>query len=215
MITNFQKQIYNNFLVASRKSQNKPFQIRKNFDKMEEDVVVLLNKLSDFFNEYKHVNQQDFFVAPYKIYDDVEYYKLDYFTTAKARKAYAAYMKKLELEDPDSSDALVRLRDSLKFVYEFCLLNDLTFEEYPVYVESSLPCMIEHLKNHDINYYTLHALKVSRLNIESRTLDFIFGDFYGTLQKTKNKFYASKKMKEFANKAITQQTKKLNKTENN
>ena len=41
-------------------------------------------------------------------------------------------------------------------------------------------------------------LGVSKIEVENRILDFIFSDFWITFQKTKNKFYLSKKMKEFS-----------------
>lgn len=106
------------------------------------------------------------------------------------------------MDDPDSESSLKRLADSLKFVKNFCKEKGLTLDKYPVYIESSLPCMIDHLKNHHINMYCLHSLGVSKIEVENRILDFIFSDFWITFQKTKNKFYLSKKMKAFSLKAI-------------
>lgn len=111
-------------------------------------------------------------------------------------------MKKIETDDPDSESSLKRLVDSLRFIKNFCKERGLTLEEYPVYMEESIPNMIEHLKNHHINMYALHALGVSKIEVENRILDFIFSDFWITFQKTKNKFYLSKKMKELAKQAI-------------
>lgn len=205
-LTESQKRIYNTHLSVSRGLQGKPFKYRKNFEKLEERTAQLLKKLDTFFKTYDHIDQRDFFTAPYKIYPDSSYYDLEYFSTRKAIKAYSQYIKTLELLDPDNSESLIRLKDGLVFVYNFCKEKGLTMDQYELYIEETLPCYIEHLKMHKINYYTLHALTFSAPKIESRVLDFIFGDFYTTFQKTKNKFFTSKKMKEFSKEA----TKRLN-----
>ena len=77
----------------------------------------------------------------------------------------------------------------------------MTLKDYPLYIEGNLPCIIDHLKNHNINMYALHSLDVTKIGVETRILDFIFSDFWSTFQKTKNKFYLSKKMKEFSKQA--------------
>jgi hypothetical protein len=180
---------------------------------LDEHTTLLLEKLERFFNSYPNIDWSNFFKAPHRIYPDESHYPLEFYVTQKAKKIYAVYMKSLETEDPDTTDSLVRLQKSLSFVFEFCKEKGLTFEGYGSYCEDSLPCVIEHLKTHKINFYTLHSIGISRLNIEQRILDFIFGDFYGTLQKTKNKFYASKTMKEFSKRANVKLKNKLN--ENN
>lgn len=208
MVTERQKTIYNKYLRESRRGQ--PYKLRKNFDNLEENVSLLLEKLDKFFKAHPSIEWDAYFKAPHEIFPDESSYKLDFYVTQKAKKAYALYMKALELEDPDSRDTLIRLQQSLKFVYEFCAEKGLTFADYGTYCEDSLPCLVDHLKTHKINYYTLHSLGISRLNIEQRILDFIFGDFYGTLQKTKNKFYSSIKMKLFSKQAKIILTNKLN-----
>ena len=203
MVTDFQKKIYNSHLAISRKMRDKPFQIRKNFDKLDQTKLDHLASLERFFNSYQNVKIDDYFTAPYVIFKDDDYFDLDYFLTSKAKKAYTQYMKKVEMDDPDSESSLKRLVDSLKFIKNFCKEKGLTLEKYPLYIESNLPCMIDHLKNHHINMYCLHALGVSKIEAENRILDFIFSDFWITFQKTKNKFYLSKKMIQLAKTAIT------------
>ena len=197
-ISEFEKQIYNNHLVVSRKVKGEPFKIKKDFSNLEEDKVISLQKLSKIFNNHSNIIQDDFFMAPHKIYPDDCYYPLDFYTTPKAIKCYTQYVKQLEIQDPDSSDSLQRLKESLKFVYKYCSDNNLQLSEYEVNIEKLMPCFVQHLKDHKINYYTLHALTFKKPQIESRILDFIFPDFYEVFQKTKNKFFSSKKMKEFA-----------------
>jgi hypothetical protein len=211
MLTKLEQQIYNSHLATSRKVQNKPFKIRQKFDDLEEDKVITLQRLSRFFNEYKNLDIDTFFLAPHKIYPEESYYPLEYFLTRKAISCYTQYVKQLETQDPDNKDSLERLQKSLKFVFNYCKEHQLTFENYRVYLEpdTSLPIFIDHLKNHKINFYTLHALNFSQPKIESRILDFIFNNFYTTFQTTKNKFQFSKKMKEFSKLATNKLVEKL------
>ncbi len=209
-MTELEKQIYNNHLVVSRKVKNEAFRIRKDFSNMDEDKIVALQKLSRLFGMYPNLNQEDFFMAPHKVYPDSNYYPLDFYTGQKAISCYTQYMKMIELQDPDSPDSLLRLQRSLKFIFEFCREKGLTLDQYELNIEESLPSFVEHLKNHKINFYTLHALTFSNPKLESKLLDFVFADFYGTFQKTKNKFFASIKMKEFAKQAKTKIQTKLN-----
>lgn len=202
MISKPLQQIYNNHLATSRKCQGKPFKLRQNFNDLEQDKIDTLNSLSRMFINYPSINQDDFFAAPYKVFPDEDYFPLEYFTSQKAKSTYTTYIKMLENENPDSKESLIRLRDGLKFVFDFCKEKGLTFETYPVFSEHNLPCMIDHLKNHKINYYVFHALGVNKVDVEKRVLDFMFGDFYSTLQKTKNRFFSSQRMRSFANQVI-------------
>jgi hypothetical protein len=201
-MTDFQKRIYNSHLAISRKMRDKPFRIRKDFSDMDQTKLDRLASLERFFNSYNNIKIDDYFSAPYVIFEDDDYFDLDFYLTSKAKKAYSQYMKKIEMDDPDSESSLNRMVDSLKFVKNFCREKNLTLKEYPLYIEGALPTMIDHLKNHHINMYALHALGVSKIEVENRILDFIFSDFWITFQKTKNKFYLSKKMKEFSKQAI-------------
>ena len=184
--------------MASRKAINKPFRIRKDFEKLDEKVVTTLNTLSRFFNSYPNIDQEVFFSAPHKIYPDQSYLDLNYFTTRKAISAYTLYIKQLEFEDPDSLNSLKRLQQSLIFLIKYCSENGLLLEEYESFTKGKLPEYITHLKNHKITFYTLHALQITSPKVESQILDFIFKDFYITFQKTKNSFFHSKKMKSFS-----------------
>ena len=202
-MTDFQKRIYNSHLAISRKMRDKPFRIRKDFSDMDQTKLDYLANLERFFNSYQNIKIDDYFSAPYVIFEDDDYFDLEFFLTSKAKKSYSQYMKKIEMDDPDSESSLRRLADSLKFIKNFCKEKGLTLEKYPVYIESNLPCIIDHLKNHHINMYALHSLGISKIEVENRILDFIFSDFWITFQKTKNKFYLSKKMKGFSRQAVT------------
>lgn len=202
MITEFEKQIYNNHLVVSRRG--KPFKLRKNFSKLDEDKVISLQKLSKLFNEYPNLNQEEFFEAPHKVYPDEDtHYPLDFYTKPKAIKCYTQYMKQLEFMSPDSEKSLKRLVASLNFVTKYCKEKGISLGEYETHEEGTLPCFVEHLKHHKISFYTLHALTFRKPAVDSRILDFIFPDFYRNFQITRASFYNSSKMKDLAKKAVT------------
>jgi hypothetical protein len=163
-INDNQKRIYNSHLAISRKVKNLPFKQKQNFDNLDENKLIILNKLEKF-----------------------------------------------SAEDPDSSESLMRFSNSLKFIFSFCKENNISLEEYRTYAIGTLPSFIEHLKNHKINYYTLHALTFSKIDVDSDILNFAFGDFWKTFQITRNKFQSSKKIKTFGKQAIDKINQNLKK----
>lgn len=199
MITKLEEQIYNSHLSTYRKIKGEPYSLRKDFSKLEEEKIIYLKKLSKFFENYPNVDMDDFFKAPYIVYD-VTYYPLEFYTKPKALTSYTQYKNQLELQNPDSDDALLRLKKSIQFILEFCKEREIGVSEYETYQTDTIPCFLDHLKNHKINFYALHALTFSIPRVESKILDFMFRDFYGTFRNTRNKYYASKKMKLFGNK---------------
>ncbi len=196
------QRIYNDHLATSRSMRDKPFRIRKNFENFDKDKEIYLDRLNKFFGSYPNIDIKEYFSAPYYLYDDVDYFDLEYFTTQKAKKDYAQYMKQLELMAPDSEQSLKRLIQGFKFISKFCKERDLTLQDYMSFSEKNIPSVLEHLKNHDINFYVIHALGITKFDIENRILEFMFKDFWKTFQKTKNMFYASTKMKKLAKQAI-------------
>jgi len=193
--------IYNTHLQVSRQSRGKPYTLRKNFSNLDEETEIILNNISRFFSNNPTVDMREFFDAPYKLYLDVDHYDLEFFQTQKAIKCYTQYRRMLDVQDPDSPDALKRLQQGLKFVFGFCNENDLQLSEYAKFQTDAIPCFLDHLKTHKINFYVLHALTFSNPVVDSRILDFIFADFYGTFRKTRSNYYMSKTMKDFGKKA--------------
>lgn len=119
----------------------------------------------------------------------------------EAIKLYVKYVKGLVLEDPDTNDSIDRLKSGLKFVFKFCKEKNLTFPEYLVYSEGPLPSWVTHLKNHKIDFHTLHSLQISKPMLDSELLEFIIPRFFIDFQRTKQKFYNSKRMREFGKNA--------------
>ena len=148
-------------------------------------------KFDNIFKKHPNINQDYFLAAipPWEISEN------------EAIKHYVNYTKSLILEDPDKEDSIERLKSALKFVFRFCKEKGLTFIEYLVYSEEVLPCWVSHLKNHKIDFNLLHALQMSNPMIDSEFLEFVLPNFFPNFQRTRQRFYHSKKMKEYAKKA--------------
>ena len=112
--------IFNKHLAISRSIKNKPFKTRRDFSKIQNtDKHKFLKRISTLIRKHPEINNNTFFEAPYRLYPDVEYFGLDYFSTMRAVKAYSTYKKQIFLQDPDSQ--LESVKDSLKFIAHFCI----------------------------------------------------------------------------------------------
>jgi hypothetical protein len=143
------------------------------------------------FQKHPNINQEYFLAAipPWEILEK------------EAIKLYVEYVKSLVLDDPDKNESIERLKNGLKYVFKFCKEKGLTFSDYLTYSEHTLPCWVTHLKSHKIDFNTLHALQLSKPVIDSELLEFVIPNFFTNYQRTKQKFYNSKRMKAFGKKA--------------
>lgn len=206
MITEKEKLIYNSYLYASRSVKNKPVKFRQNFDKLDSRSEVALKKLSIFLSKYNHINYNDYFISPYKVYGVDNYFDLQFFNTRKALKCYSLYCKEKELQNPDSEDSIDTLKDCLKFIFDYCCKHKITLEQYKssTNTEGSVPKIFKHLKDHKINFYTLHSLNIEKLIEEQdkEIINWIIKDFPTLYNGTRVKFITSKILKEKARKGI-------------
>jgi hypothetical protein len=116
-----------------RNAQNKPYKFRSNFENFEtespEEYAALL-KLDAFLERYKYINVKTYLKAPYLIHPDIGFIKLKFYNTQKAISYYNMYLKQLESQSPDSKGQLEFIKESLKYIKNFCLENNLTFQDY-------------------------------------------------------------------------------------
>jgi hypothetical protein len=150
-----------------------------------------MTQFENLFKNHPNINQ-DYFLAAIPPWEIPE---------KEAIKLYVEYVKSLVLDDPDKDGSIEHLKNGLKYVFKFCKEKDLTFEDYLVYSEQALPCWVTHLKKHSIDFHTLHALQLSKPVIDSELLEFVIPNFFTNYQRTKQKFYNSKRMKNFGKKA--------------
>lgn len=161
--------------------------------------IMSLENHQNLFKKHPNINQEYFHAAvpPWEIPEK------------EAIRLYVEYTKSLILEDPDKDESIERLKSGLKFVFLFCKKRELTFADYLVYCEEVLPCWVSHLKNHKIDFNLLHALQMSKPMIDSELLEFVIPNFFPNYQRTKQRFYNSKRMKEFGKKAKEKLDNKL------
>lgn len=213
MLTDQDKFIYNSFLIANKTNQNKPFKVRKNFDKIDDSVYIQIKKLACFFERNKNINQSDFFNAPYSVYGKDNYFGIEFYNTRKAVKCYSIYIKQKQRNDPDSDEVITECKECCKFIYDFCVTNNITLFEYNNLYTESTPKVVQHLKEHKINFYMIHALKADRIisRVESNLLDFLIPDFNLLLRDTRVNYLRSKKLKTMLEKALISIEKQLTK----
>jgi len=198
MISEKEKIIYNNFLYIQRTTQNKPFKSRQNFDKITGTEEASLKKLFLLLSKYRHINYSDYFIAPYKIYGTDNYFDLAFYNTTRALKCYTMYMKDKELSDPDHPETIKAAKECIKFIHKYCTLNNLTLGEYKNTIEGTMPVFLQHLREHKINFYTIHSLNVETKlkQIDNQLLDFIVKDYHQISNATRTKLAASRVLKE-------------------
>jgi hypothetical protein len=195
-LTELEKQIYNAYLIASRTARNKPFKIRENFKKVDDKTYIILKKLALLFEHNKSVNVHDFFKAPF-LYYDIDYVDLQFFATPKAIKCYTLYKRKLETLSPDCEDNIVKCKQCCAFIFRYCKEKNLTLNEYKTINSGTTPLILQHLRDHNINFYVIHGLECDRIlrSVEPDLLEFFITDFNTLLNDTRINFQRSVRLK--------------------
>lgn len=158
-ITNIQKDIYNYYLRAYRVNNNKPFRPKKNFSDVEKNPQILnhLLKLEYVFKTYPHFLNENYFDAPYKIYkDESPFYGLDFYSSSRGISTCIAYYKYIQKSLP--SEQLEYIRDSLRFIAEFCIEKRIRLNSYISYATVVRPDCLKHLKEYRISWYVVFLI---------------------------------------------------------
>ena len=108
------------------------------------------------------------------------------------------YMKDKELSDPDHSETLKSSKECLKFIHNYCTQKKITLDQYKNTAEGTMPLILQHLREHKINFYIIHSLNVEAKlkQIDNQLLDFIVKDYNQISSATRTKLAASKLLKE-------------------
>lgn len=211
------KYLYNTYLRISRSKQNKPFKLRNNWEGFEEsENFVLITKLKSFFDRNEIVNVEDFFIAPYEVYQEDSFYDLQFYNTINAVKIYNIYCNIKANLDPDSDIQLNSILRGLKFIKTFCLENNIPLNEYLTFKMpgATVNSFVVHLKEKNVNIYNLFAfVDFERVygKIDQYALKFILSDTYNKISIYRSKFYGSKKNKALAVKGLKLIEKEINK----
>ncbi len=137
MITDLERRIYNKHLAISRSLRDKAFKLKQDFTDFHNDPKYIhIKRLSIFFTKYPDVNMDTYFMAPYKLYTDVQYFDLSYFASPRAIKTYTIYKQQLLQESPDSQ--IQDVKDSLRFLVHYCLKNNIQLHDYVYHKEKSI-----------------------------------------------------------------------------
>jgi hypothetical protein len=203
-LTELEKHLFNKHLAVSRSERNKPFRIRKDFsDIVNTDKHKFLKRISILFVKHPEISPDLFFKAPYKLYPDVQYFGLDYFSTMRAVKAYTTYKKQTFLQDPDSQ--LEQVKESLKFIAHFCIEHNLYFHQYPYHRTTDLFTWMQHYKQSKINAYSVMEFPNIFSSVKSLAEDIqkIFvSEFVEQFQNLYTSYNKSQELKPYIQKAI-------------
>ena len=74
-MTEIQEKIYNDYLRALGKVNDRPYKPRKDFTKLDEETQRYLYRLELFFNQFKHLEPYQFFLASLE-YKEVKFLPL-------------------------------------------------------------------------------------------------------------------------------------------
>lgn len=197
-ITDFEKQIYNQYLIAIRSSQNKPFKIRKNFDTLSQEKVAICRKISSKLSQYPNINIKDFFNAPFAECKD-QRIDLSFYATSRAISSYVRYMKHIETLDPDDLESLTRARDSLLFIDSYCKRYKMSSDEYfQQKIDSQFACLL-HLRERKIWIYPLISFRAFDrilIDCDKDIIKLMHGeDFFDKVDFARNRYIRSNKCK--------------------
>lgn len=205
-MTELEKTIYNKHLAVSRSSRNKPFSLRNNFEQIKDDpkISIPLKRLSVFFTKHSDVNFDTYFLAPYALYPDVQYFDLSYFASPRGIKSYTIYKQQLLKTSPD--EQINEVKESLVFITRFCIENKISLTNYITFTKNKIePEWFYHYKTNKINLYSLMEFENLSIFINKLPLDekeLLLGDFGVNFFTYKNKYNNSKELKPFLQKAF-------------
>jgi|688.fasta_scaffold578265_1 hypothetical protein len=198
-MTEFEKRIYNTHLAVSRSLRNKPFKKRENFNNFETDSkFFFIKRLAIFFQKYPDIDMGMYFTAPYKLYNDVEYFDLNYFASPRAIKSYSIFKQELLGKSPDHHKQSVL--DSLQQIAKFCLEKRIQLDDYITYKETSIePEWLYHVKKFNLNFYVFMEFPnvfdiISKLPVDEKEL--LLGDFGVNYITYKTRYNTSKYLKQ-------------------
>ena len=192
-----EKYIYNAHLKTSRSYQNKPWRPRENFEKLTVVEEELIKKINSILST-KNIKPDDYFRAPYELWQDKKYYPLDYFSKFKAIKAYNLWIEKLFIEDPDNEIVINMVKDGFLFIFEKCKENKLKTIEGYFTLKTYYPDFLIALSERNINYYNILAINnYDRIlkTFPKEDVDFIVTGFYNTVDSLRARYYRSVKLK--------------------
>lgn len=207
------QEIYNTYLSASRGAKNKPWKPRKDFEGFEKtENGILCTRLELFFKRFPQINPKEFFLAPYKLYVDEDYFELKFYLTQKAISCYTIVQKQKQEESPDADNQIQGLIQSVKFLAEKLLAQKTTFAKY--YTKKNgyvFEPVTDYLENNITLYFLLALPNFDSIfdSMPEQDKEIYFKSFYKDIVKFKTRLNNSVKAK----KIINESHKRLNQLE--
>ena len=203
-LTDLEKHLYNKHLAVTKSCNGKPFRLKKDFsDIYNTEKHKYLKRISILFQKHPEISPDTFFQAPYKLYPDVTYFGLDYFSSMRAVKAYTTYKKQIFLQDPDSQ--LEQIKESLPFIAKFCISNGLYLHQYSSHRSSDLYSWMTHYKQNKINLYVMFEFPNIFSSLQELTEDvqrFFVRDFIEQFKNLHGLYNNSTQAKPYLKKAL-------------
>jgi hypothetical protein len=202
-ISNDLKYIYNTFLKVRAEIEGRPYRHRKDFKKFKD--IHFLEKLGRLFSSYPHINKEHFFRAPYKVWNDVSFFNLEFYTKRKALKCYVEYKKYLLTLSPDDSHHLKAVIDSFYFIKSFCIKENISPKNYLEH-KDGIFSFLTHLKEDRVSIYALFTWdnfrSVFKNEVDSELKNMLYGDMYLEYDILYRKYINSKKCRELSKKCL-------------
>ncbi len=202
-LSELEKLIYNKHLATSRSLRSKPFKFKKNFKDLDNSKRFFLRRIATLLKKHPTINLDTFFIAPYKLYPDVEFFGLDYFASMRAIKSYTMYKQMLFLEDPDSQ--LDQIKKSLEFIVKFCIKSKIQLYKYPRHKTADLYTWMIHYKENSINPYVMMEFKntySSLLELSEDVQRFYVNNFVDQYKSLYLKYSSSAVIKNYLQKTL-------------
>lgn len=199
-ITLSEKNIYNKYLAVTRSSQGKPFKLRKQFDDLDDHKTACLKKLSLFFNKFKHVDMDDFFSAPWRIYNDQPNIDLSFYVSQRALKVYTLYIQRKATTKPDTEEQLYDMKKTLQYILKFCVRCNIKVDDYIEHKTNNMYTFVDHLRQHNVNIYVLFGFTNFEKNLMKCDWDhvkFMLGDMADRLDTFRTNYLTSSRAKNF------------------
>ena len=204
------QEVYNTYLSVSRGAKNKPWKARKDFEGFDKtENGILCTRLELFFKRFPQINPRDFFLAPYKLYADEDYFDLKFYLSQKAISCYTIVQKQKQEESPDTDNQIWGIIQSVKFVASKLLAEKITFSDYCKRKNGYVYNAVLDYAENNITLYFLLALPGFDDIFDSMPIqdkEIYFKSFYKDIVKFKVRLNNSEKAK----KIITESHIRLN-----
>jgi hypothetical protein len=200
-------------------SVGRPYKLRKNFEGFEDNKnYPYVRKISNMFKSCPHISLDDYFIAPYKVYelDEGQSYTLQFYASMKALGCYKQYMVIKELSNPDEEHQLDFIQRSFRFIGKFCYDNKITsFDDYITCKKGFTPEWMKHYAEKKISLLCLlesDNIFDIIMGIEEEHRSLLLGDLEHRFYKIKGEYLRSSKAKVIVKNTINKLNKILIKT---